>query len=190
MNDRDRYYYKRVYTNCIRAVDMIFNLPAFDGQTLAVMGGSQGGALSVITASLDKRVKYVAAQYPALCDLAGYTKGRAGGWPHMLNESNKQWSSDEKIINTLAYYDVVNFAKNLKAESHFSWGFNDETCPPTSVFSAYNVITAPKAWMLALTTGHNTTIEQSLRLEAWMDEALKSGRAPVSIPLPPPPPVP
>jgi cephalosporin-C deacetylase len=175
MNDRDRYYYKRVYTNCIRAVDMIFSLPEFDGQTLAVMGGSQGGALSIITASLDKRVKYVASQYPALCDLTGYTKGRAGGWPHMLNETNKQWNADDKIINTLAYYDVVNFARGLKAESHFSWGFNDETCPPTSYYAAFNSITAPKKADVFLDTGHWTYPEQRAAIAKWVISKLTPG---------------
>jgi cephalosporin-C deacetylase-like acetyl esterase len=173
MNDRDRYYYKRVYANCIRAVDMIFSLPEFDGQTLAVMGGSQGGALSIITASLDKRVKYVASQYPALCDLTGYTKGRAGGWPHMLSETNKQWNADEKIISTLAYYDVVNFAKGVKAECHFTWGFNDETCPPTSYYAAYNSITAPKQADVFLDTGHWTYAEQRAAITKWVVSKLK-----------------
>jgi cephalosporin-C deacetylase-like acetyl esterase len=173
MNDKDRYYYKRVYANCIRAVDMIFSLPEFDGQTVAVMGGSQGGALSIVTASLDKRIKFMAAQYPALCDLTGYTKGRAGGWPHMLNETNKQWNSDERIINTLAYYDVVNFAKGVQAESHFSWGFNDETCPPTSFYAAYNVITAPKKADVFLDTGHWTYPEQRAAISKWVISKLK-----------------
>jgi cephalosporin-C deacetylase-like acetyl esterase len=175
MNDKDRYYYKRVYTNCIRAVDMIFSLPLFDGQKLAVMGGSQGGALSIITASLDKRVKFVASQYPALCDLTGYTKGRAGGWPHMLNESNRQWHADEKIISTLAYYDVVNFAKGLNAECHFTWGFNDETCPPTSYYAAYNSIKAVKKTDVFLDTGHWTYPEQRTAITKWIVSKLTEG---------------
>ncbi|HSF44951.1 MAG TPA: acetylxylan esterase [Chitinophagaceae bacterium] len=176
LNDRDRYYYKRVYANCIRAVDMIFSLPGFDGQTLAVMGGSQGGALSIITASLDKRVKFVASQYPALCDLTGYTKGRAGGWPHMLSESNKQWNADEKVINTLSYYDVVNFAKGLNAECHFTWGFNDETCPPTSYYAAYNSIRAKKKADVFLDTGHWTYPEQRAAITKWVTSKLIPGK--------------
>jgi cephalosporin-C deacetylase-like acetyl esterase len=173
MDDRDRYYYKRVYTNCIRANDMIFSLPQFDGSTLAVMGGSQGGALSIVTAGVDKRVKYLAAQYPAISDLTGYTKGRAGGWPHMLHESRTQWHNNEKVINTLAYYDVVNFAKMVKAEGHYSWGFNDETCPPTSIYAAYNVINAPKQAALYLNTGHFQYPEQKAAIYSWVAEKLK-----------------
>jgi len=76
---RNRYYSKRVYLGCVRAVDFIFSLPQFDGEKLAVTGGSQGGALSIITAGLDSRVKWPAPIYPALCDLTGYLHGRTGG---------------------------------------------------------------------------------------------------------------
>ena len=48
LDDRDRYYYKRVYLGCLKANDFIFSLPQFDGETLAVSGGSQGGALSYV----------------------------------------------------------------------------------------------------------------------------------------------
>lgn len=57
LDDKDRYYYKRVYLGCIRAVDYIFSLPQFDGNNIVVMGGSQGGALSIVTAALDNRIK-------------------------------------------------------------------------------------------------------------------------------------
>ncbi len=71
LDDRDRYYYKRVYLGCIRSIDFLFSLPQFDGEKLAVTGGSQGGALTIMAAALDSRVKWLAAYYPALCDLTG-----------------------------------------------------------------------------------------------------------------------
>ncbi|MBD0299956.1 MAG: acetylxylan esterase, partial [Nitrososphaera sp.] len=69
MDNRDRFYYKRVYLGCVRANDFLVSIPQFDGTHLGVMGGSQGGALSIITAALDTRVKYLAAFYPALSDV-------------------------------------------------------------------------------------------------------------------------
>ena len=129
------------------------SLPQFDGKNLGVVGGSQGGALSIITAALDPRVQYVAAVYPALSDLTGYLKGRAGGWPHLFHPNATVNNTKEKI-QTAQYYDVVNFARALKTPGIYTWGFNDETCPPTSMYAAYNVITAPKTLFLALETGH------------------------------------
>ena len=173
LDDRDRYYYKRVYLGCIKANDFIFSLPQFDGETLAVSGGSQGGALSIITAALDTRVKYLYSFYPALCDLTGYLNGRAGGWPHIFASYNAFNNKKDKI-ETSKYYDVVNFARLLKIPGVYSFGYNDEVCPPTSMFAAYNTITAPKELFIYENTGHWTYPEQSKKVHALMvNELLK-----------------
>ena len=172
LDDRDRYYYKRVYLGCVRAIDFIFSLPEFDGSTLAVTGGSQGGALSIVAAGLDPRIKYLAAFYPALCDVTGYLFGRAGGWPHMFNESNKAFNNKKDKIETSKYYDVVNFARMVKAPGFYSWGYNDVTCPPTSMFSAYNVIEATKSLAIFEETGHWTYPEQNELARKWLVEKL------------------
>jgi cephalosporin-C deacetylase-like acetyl esterase len=176
LDDRDRYYYKRVYLGCVRAIDFLWSLPDFDGSTLVVTGGSQGGALSIVTAGLDSRVKYLAALYPALCDLTGYLSGRAGGWPHMFAEQNKAFNVKKDKIETSKYYDVVNFARMVKVPGFYSWGYNDVTCPPTSMFSAYNVIQAPKTLTVFEETGHWTYPEQNEMVKKWLLEKLKITR--------------
>lgn len=163
-NDRDAHYYKRVYVGCVRAVDYIFTLPEFDGSTIGVTGGSQGGALSIITAALDNRIKFLAAFYPALCDPNGYLNGRAGGWPHYFRSA----SPKPNEVETLSYYDVVNFAKRLDVPGWYSWGFNDTTCPPTSMYAAYNTITAPKELDIYKETGHRTIPVQTKANEKWL----------------------
>jgi len=172
LDNRDRFYYKRVYLGCVRANDFLASLAQFDGEHLAVMGGSQGGALSIVTASLDARVKFLASFYPALSDLTGYLKGRAGGWPHYLDSANRAVNDTKEKLKTLGYYDVVNFARRLKIPGIYSWGFNDETCPPTSLYAAYNVIQAPKELYLALETGHWTYKEQNEFIGQWLEERL------------------
>ena len=173
MDDRDTYYYRRVYLGCVRANDFLTSLPQYDGRNLAVTGGSQGGALAIVTAGLDPRVKVLSSTYPALADLTGYLNNRAGGWPHFFHPTRPGPKPTPEALRTLPYYDVVNFARRVKVPGIYTWGYNDETVPPTSIFSAYNVITAPKVWMLALTTGHNTTPEQTARMDAWLMAFLK-----------------
>jgi cephalosporin-C deacetylase len=168
MDSKDRYYYKRVYLGCVRANDFLVSLPQFDGVNLGVSGGSQGGALSIVTAALDPRVKFLAAFYPALSDVTGYLKARAGGWPHMFDKTNLPFNNIKEKIETMKYYDVVNFARTLKIPGYYSWGYNDETCPPTSMYAAYNVITAPKELNLYLETGHWTYPEQREKFNNWI----------------------
>lgn len=172
LDNKDRYYYRRVYTACVRAVDFIFSLPKFDGSKIAVAGGSQGGALSIITAVLDPRIKWLACYYPALCDLTGYLHGRAGGWPHMFDKANAPFHAKKDKIETSKYYDVVNFARLLKIPGYYTWGFNDVTCPPTSIYAAYNVIRAPKKLLLAQDTGHWTYPEQAENVDGWLTNVL------------------
>jgi cephalosporin-C deacetylase-like acetyl esterase len=173
LDDKDRYYYKRVYLGCVRAVDFIFSLPEFDGSNLVVSGGSQGGALSIVTAGLDSRIKGLVSFFPALCDITGYLDGRAGGWPHMFNEANMEFNNTPRKLETLRYYDVVNFARQVKVPGFYSWGYNDMTCPPTTTFAAYNVVTAPKTLLVAEETGHWRYPEQVEVSWQWIMQQFK-----------------
>jgi cephalosporin-C deacetylase len=169
MNDRNTHYYKRVYLGCVRAVDFIFSLPEFNGTDVAVTGGSQGGALTIVTAGLDKRIKYAAALYPALCDHTGYLNKRAGGWPHYFKNAEPKPGE----VETLGYYDVVNFARRVSIPGFYTWGYNDLTCPPTSMYSAYNVITASKELQIFQETGHWTFPEENEAVSNWLVKQLK-----------------
>ncbi len=169
MNDRDKFYYKRVYLGCVRAVDFIFSLPEFNGSDIAVTGGSQGGALTIVTAGLDKRIKYMAGLFPAMCDHTGYLYKRAGGWPHYFRDAEPKPGE----VETLGYYDVVNFARRVSAPGLYVWGYNDITCPPTSMYSAYNVISAPKELVIFQETGHWTFPEETEEVNKWLIKQLQ-----------------
>jgi len=170
LDDKDKAYYKRVYLGCVRSVDFIASLENFDGENLGVTGGSQGGALSIITASLDQRIKYLAAFYPALSDLTGFLHGRAGGWPQMFTDD---FTNHPAKIETSKYYDVVNFARSVKVPGWYSWGYNDFVCPPASMYSAYNVINAKKELHIYQEAQHWTFPEQRELKNQWLFEKLK-----------------
>ena len=172
LDDRDNYYYKKVYLGCVRSIDYLCSLPEWDGKNVVVTGGSQGGALSIVTAGLDKRVTCLAAFYPALCDITGYLHGRVGGWPHMLNKGNQPVNNTPEKLKTISYYDVVNFAKQVTAPGFYSWGYNDNTCPPTSVFAAINSVKAPKTIVITPITGHWRFEETNQESLEWLKKQL------------------
>lgn len=172
LHDKDNFYYKRVYMGCVSAIEFLARLPQYDGVNLGVFGDSQGGALATVTAALDKRVKAYAAYYPALCDLTGYLYGRAGGWPHYFKNKSFGNQETEWLASNTAYYDVVNFARFITVPCLYSWGSNDETCPPTSFYSAYNLIDAPKQALVYPEIGHWRYPEQIEAVEGWLMEQL------------------
>jgi cephalosporin-C deacetylase-like acetyl esterase len=170
LDDKDNAFYRRVYLGCVRAVDFIETLDNYDGENLGVTGGSQGGALSIITAGLDNRIDYLAAFYPALSDLTGFLHGRAGGWPQIFTDD---YTNKPEKIETSKYFDVVNFARFVKVPGWYSWGYNDFVCPPASMYSAYNVIEAEKELHVFQETQHWTFPEQREMRNEWLVEKLK-----------------
>ncbi|MDE7154499.1 MAG: acetylxylan esterase [Muribaculaceae bacterium] len=166
MERRDNYYYNRVIQGAVLAVDFIATLPEFNG-CVATYGGSQGGYLSIAVGALHNSVKFVVANFPAMSDLAGYAHGRAGGWPHIFKDEKNR---TPQLFENLSYYDTVNFARNISAPGFYAFGFNDITCAPTTTYSVYNQITAPKTLYTAPLAGHFLLAEQS---EAELDAMFK-----------------
>lgn len=171
IDNRDNYYMKKVYLACVRAIDYLTSLPDWDGKNVIVQGGSQGGALALVTAGLDKRVTACVANHPALSDMAGYKAGRAGGYPHLFK--NYQGMDTPEKINTLAYYDVVNFAKQIKVPVYMTWGYNDDTCPPTTSYIVYNVLDCPKEALITPINEHWTSEATEYGHLKWIQKHLK-----------------
>lgn len=135
--NRDTVYFKDMFLRVMRALDYVKSLPEWDGKTLVVHGGSQGGAQAIVAAALDPQVTFCNAGVPALGDHAGRLAGRRPGWPCYVNKKNLN-DADLEVIDTVKYYDHVYFAKRIKCETYFYTGFVDFVCAPTSVYAAYN----------------------------------------------------
>ena len=169
VGNKDTYYYKRVYLGCVNGIDFLLSLPQCNGN-IGTLGGSQGGALSIVTSALDKRIKAAVAYFPALCDMEGYAHGRAGGWPHLFkNEGNRT----KEIFETARYYDVANFARILETPIYYLYGYNDITCAPTTTRSTYDVIKSEKQLIIGENIGHWTYPEQMDKLWDWIINKLK-----------------
>lgn len=170
LDNRDNYYMRHVYVACVRAIDYLCSLGDWDGRNVFVQGGSQGGALTLVTAALDSRVTACVANHPALSDMAGYLDGRAGGYPH-FNRLN-QMLTPEKVA-TMAYYDVVNFARRITCPVFLTWGYNDNTCPPTTSYIVWNLITAPKEKLVTPVNEHWTSETTNRSQMEWLKKQIK-----------------
>ena len=167
LENKDIYYMKHVYVGLVRCIDFLTSLPEWDGKNVSVQGGSQGGALAIIAAGLDSRVTQCVANHPALSDMAGYAaKGGTGGYPHFCRQP--QILSNKDCLNTLAYFDVVNFARYVKAPTYLTWGYNDVTCPPTTSYAVWNTLKCTKESLLTPINEHWTTAETNRGQMEWI----------------------
>ncbi len=169
INDRESYYFKRVYLGCVKGVDFLLSLPQCNGN-VGTLGGSQGGLLSIVTSALDKRVKASAIYFPAFSDWEGYLHGTVGGFPHFFkNEKNRT----KENLETIRYYDAANFARKLTAPVCYAYGYNDLTCGPTTSRATYNAITAKKWLIIGENCGHWLYPEDSEAMWNWIIDILK-----------------
>jgi len=172
LEDRNLYYMKHVYLGLSRAIDVLCALPEWDGRHVIVQGGSQGGALALIATALDSRVTHCVANHPALSDMGAGAAGRTSGYPHFTKESG---AYSEACLKTLAYYDVVNFARHIRKPVYMTWGYNDNTCPPTTSYAVWNVLQCDKECLLTPVNEHWTSDDTDRGQMEWVKKKLGMG---------------
>lgn len=151
--DREQIYFLGMYLRLTRAIEFLTAQPEWDGKTLIVRGGSQGGGQAIAAAGLDPRVSFIAANVPALCDHSGCAIGRASGWPGLVPK-DADGKPDAKVLQVARYFDGMNFATRSKAEAIFDVGFIDPHCPPTSIYAMYNNWPGKKRIVNEIRAGH------------------------------------
>ncbi|MFE9726712.1 acetylxylan esterase [Streptomyces sp. NPDC005794] len=139
IEDPATYYYRRVITDAVRAVEAARSHPLADASRTAVIGASQGGGLALAAAGLVPGLAAVAPDVPFLCDFPRATRMTDRKPYREIGDYLKTHRGRaEQTDKTLAYFDGVHFAARGRAPALFSVAMEDLTCPPSTVFAAYN----------------------------------------------------
>ena len=139
------YYYRRVFSDAVRAVETARFHPAIDPQRIAVSGASQGGGIALAVSGLEPGIQAALPDVPFLCHYQRATQ-ITDAFPYQEIVKYCQIHRDKiaTVFETLAYFDGVNFATRARARALFSTALMDEICPPSTVFAAYNHYAGPK----------------------------------------------
>jgi cephalosporin-C deacetylase len=139
------YFYRRVFTDGVRAVEAALSHPAIDAERIAVSGGSQGGGISIAVAGLEPRVKVTMPDVPFLCHFERATQiTDSNPYQEIVAFCKSQRDHIETVFETLKYFDGMNLASHSQAQALFSVSLMDDVCPPSTVFAAYNHYAGPK----------------------------------------------
>jgi cephalosporin-C deacetylase len=133
------YYYRRVFTDAVLAIDAVRSLDRVDTDRVAVCGGSQGGGIAIAAAGLGEGLVAAMPEVPFLC----HFERAVGMTDHLPYQEIVKYlfvhrDAPERVFATLAYFDGVNFAKRATAPALFSVGLLDPVCPPSTVYAARN----------------------------------------------------
>ena len=151
----ETYYYRRVFTDAVRAVEAARSHQAVDKTRVAVTGGSQGGGISLAAAGLIPDLALNMTDVPFLCHYRRAVEMiDTDPYNEIARFCKNHREHVETVFNTLSYFDGLNFAARAKAEALFSVGLMDIICPPSTVFAAYNHYSGPKQIRIWPFNGH------------------------------------
>lgn len=139
IDDPETYYYRRVFTDAVLAIDAMRSLDLVDSSRVAVCGGSQGGGIAIAAAGLADDVLVAMPDVPFLCHFeraVGMTE--ADPYQEIVRYLSVHRHSEDRVFDTLSYFDGVNLAKRSRAAALFSVALLDPICPPSTVFAAFN----------------------------------------------------
>jgi cephalosporin-C deacetylase len=153
--DPATYYYRRVIADAVRAVEAARSHDAVDATQVAFTGGSQGGAITLMVAGLVPDLVAALPDVPFLCDYRRAIDMAANDPYREIERYLKVHRNHvDQVFITLSYFDGLNFATRAGAPALFSVGLLDVTCPPSTVFAAYNHYAGPKSIEVYEFNGH------------------------------------
>jgi len=145
----DNLLFRHIYLDTAQLAGIVLAMPEVDEDNVVATGWSQGGGLTLACASLEPRLKKVAAVYPFLSDfrrvwemdlaVAAYKDIRT-----YFRKFDPQHKREQHIFEKLGYIDIQHLTKRIRADVLMGVGLMDEVCPPSTQFAAYNNIQSPK----------------------------------------------
>jgi len=173
--NRHAFYFYRSILGVDRAINWLAARPDWDGVHMVIDGSSQGGAFALIMAGLNRHITAAAANVPALGEHAAFLDKRQPGWPNLTGGLTGE--ARDKVLAMSAYYDTVNFARRITCPVIISAGFIDRTCPPGTVYAAYNQIKTPKRMFNGILAGHQWNVGEYRPFQAkWIAGRLGVGK--------------
>ena len=137
--DPETYYYRRVFTDGVRAIEAVRSHPAVDASRVAVTGTSQGGGISIAVAGLVPDIEAAMPNVPFLCDFPrATTLIDTDPYDEIRRYLKAHRDHVEPVYRTLSYFDGAILGRRAKAPALFGVGLMDEICPPSTVYAAYN----------------------------------------------------
>jgi cephalosporin-C deacetylase len=141
ITDRNTYAYRGFYVDAWRVIDFLLERPEVDSKRIGVQGGSQGGALTLLAASMRPEIAAASAQAPYLAGMIdaielthSYPYEEINEYLHLHPESRPQ------VVETLAYFDCHNFVDRIQCPIIVNIGLNDDVCPPETGYAVFEKI--------------------------------------------------
>ncbi len=172
LTDRDRYYYRGAYLDCIRGIDFLYSRSEVDRERVGMFGISQGGGLTLATAALDSRVRAAVAWIPFLCNFPAAVDVTSAPYNELNTYVTEHPERREQVLETLRWYDPLNLVDAIAAPTLVSIGGADVVCPEATVLSVFARIRSRKTLIYLPGLEHGPSVEYAVETQQWLERHL------------------
>jgi cephalosporin-C deacetylase len=181
VESRDTYSYRGVISDCSRGLDFLLSRPEVDPDRVYACGSSQGGGLTLITTGLRPEIKGGVSGYPFLCCYPESMKMlRSYPYDELSCYGRAYPGRTGQMLETLRYFDAVNFAPRIKCPMVVGIALEDEVCPPETSYAAYRLLGGEKELWLFPDSGHGNAHAYPAQETAWLERLIGVGQAQVT----------
>ncbi len=154
METRETAEFRQVYADHARCVDVLLARDKVDPQRIVAVGASRTGPSALAAAALDQRIALVDIHVPTSAGISWPTRFY-GGWGAHGSSTKPADVPLEKWLRRLAYFDMVNFAPDVKCPVIIGLGLRDYGLSPApGIIAAYAYLPGDKALGVSPWEGH------------------------------------
>jgi cephalosporin-C deacetylase len=172
LTDKERFYYRGAYMDCVRGLDFLASRPEVDATRLGMWSRSQGGGLTLATAALDQRLRVAVAEEPFLCNYPVAITVTSRPYVELHDYVADHPEARQAILDTLAYFDPLHLAPSIQCPTLVNVGMRDEVCPASTILPVFERITAPKALHVYPDLTHTPCTDFNAHTMHWLGRYL------------------
>ncbi len=167
----EKLLFRQIFLDTAQLARIVMEMPDVDENRVGVIGGSQGGALTIACAALEPRIKRAAPLFPFLSDYKrvwemDQAKDAYKELQEYFRHSDPMHKHEAIIFEKLGYIDIQFLAPRIQAEILWGIGLMDTICPPSTQFAVYNKLTSSKTMAIYPDFQHEA-------LPGWSDQAFQ-----------------
>lgn len=168
LEDKDKYYYRGAYMDCLRGLDFLSSQQEVDPDRLGMWSRSQGGGFTLATAALDSRLKAAVAEEPFLCNYPIAAELASSPYCELRDYLGEHPDQRDTALNTLSYFDCLNLADRITCPTLVDIGMVDEVCPYQTIMPVFEQIPGPKALHVYPDLGHSPCTDFNVHALNWL----------------------
>ena len=168
VTDPQRYYYRGAYMDCVRGLDFLSSRPEVDGARLGMWSRSQGGGLTLATASLDSRLAVAVAEEVFLSNYPVAITLKSSPYKELGDYAEAHLEVRDEILSTLEYFDTLSLVDTIQCPTLVNIGMEDQTCPYATIMPVFERIRAPKAIIIYPELAHSPCTDFNVHALNWL----------------------